>query len=76
MDVPREQLMRLIELAEELLWVQYSEYSNHPTDGDRELMLSLWRLVGKEVPSFFARKFDWKIESEVETDGEDNAGRT
>lgn len=58
-SVPRSQLIRLIELTEDDLLAQYSEFSNDPTDEDRELMLSLYRLVGKEVPEFFRRTFGW-----------------
>ena len=61
MEVPRDQLLALIELAEEDLYTQYSEFSSSPLDGDRELMLSFWRLAGKEVPPFFSRTFGWRI---------------
>jgi hypothetical protein len=60
-SISRDQLTQLIELAEEDLVTQYSEFSNDPTNKDRELMLSLYRLVGKEVPPFFARTFGWSL---------------
>jgi|GEM_PF-4544910 len=58
--VPRSQLMQLLELAEDDLLTQHSEFSNDPTDEDRILMLSLYRLVGKEVPEFFSRTYGWE----------------
>lgn len=60
--VPRDQLMQLIELAEDSIYTSESEFSNPPTDEERGLMLSLYRLVGKEVPPFFVRNFGWKLE--------------
>ena len=68
MEIPREQLLKLIELAEDAIQVRDEEYSNDPTDEERELMLSLYRLVGKDVPEYFRRIFGWKIDSEVEPD--------
>ena len=58
--IPRDQFMRLIELAEGDVWTAYSEFSNDPTEEDRELMLAMWRLADKEVPPYFARTFGWK----------------
>ena len=61
LPVPLSQLLQLIELAESALIMQYTEFSNGPTDEDRDLMLSLWRLVGKEVPPYFFRYFGWTL---------------
>ena len=72
MEVPREQLMRLLELAEDSILTGCSEFGDNPTDEDRELMLSLWRRAEKEVPEYFRRTFGWKIDSEVEPDGREN----
>lgn len=58
--VPRSQLMQLLELAEDDLFTRYSEFNKDPTDEDRTLMLSLYRLVGKEVPEFFSRTYGWE----------------
>ena len=61
LEVPREQLLALLELAEDSIDVQYGEFSNRPSEEDRDLMLAMWRVAGKEVPEFFRRTFGWKI---------------
>lgn len=61
-SVPRDQLMDLIYLAEEALYTQDTEFSDPPTDKDRDLMLSLYRLVGKEIPPFFSRTLGWRLD--------------
>ena len=58
-EIEKQQLFDLLMLAEEALSIQYQEFSNSPTDEDRELMLSMYRLAGKEVPDFFQRTFQW-----------------
>ena len=58
-SISRDKLMQLLEVAEEALYLQYSEFSNTPTDEERELLLSLYRLAGKEVPPYFAKTFGW-----------------
>ena len=45
MEVPREQLMELIELAERCLELEVSEFSANPTIKERNLMSSIYRLV-------------------------------
>jgi len=53
------QLMQLMELAEDELITRYEEFSESPTNDERELMLSLYRLVEKDVSIYFARIFGW-----------------
>ena len=60
-SVPKGQLMGVLELAEDSLCTGHSEFSSDPTDEERKLMLSLYRLVGKEVPTFFVRTFGWRL---------------
>ena len=60
--VPRDQLLQLLALAEDSLLTQYSEFSNDPTDEDQGLMLSLYRLAGKEVPPAFFSYFGWRVD--------------
>ena len=57
--ISRDKLMQLLELAEDSLFTRYSEFSSNPTDEERELLLSLYRLAGKEVPPYFAETFGW-----------------
>lgn len=57
--ITREDFDKLLYLAEEALDLRYSEFSNDPTDEDRELMLKMWALIGKDVPGFFCRNFGW-----------------
>lgn len=59
--VPRDKLLKLIELAEDSLCVGHSEFSSNPTEEDRELMMLFYKSVDKEAPPFFVRTFDWKI---------------
>ena len=58
MEVPRQQLMELIELAERCLELEVSEFSANPTIKERNLMSSIYRLVDDN--------------SEVEPDGREN----
>jgi len=72
--VPRDQLLHVIELAENSIYMSESEFNDPPTSQQRDLMLSLYRLVGKEVPPFFARHFGWKLEGESESEKTKGAG--
>ena len=61
LEVPREQLLALLSLAEDLVIEHYDEYDAIPSDDDRELLLSMWGLLGVAVPEWFRRTFGWKI---------------
>jgi len=52
-------LEQLAELAEWSLHTQFQEFSNPPSDEDRQLMLLVWTMLSKDVPPFFARQFGW-----------------
>jgi len=55
----KQQLLELLVLAEEFLYTRYSEFSDSPTPENTALMLSMYRLTGKNVPGFFQRTFGW-----------------
>jgi hypothetical protein len=77
--ITREQFDKLVYLAEDSLSLNYYETTRTPPPHeDRDLMLAMWKLAGKEVPGFFARTFGW-AHSELEPDGREartDDGRT
>ncbi len=71
--IPRDQFMQLLELAAEALNTRDCEFSSYPTNEERKLMLSLYRLVGEEVPSCLT--FAFKRTVIPETQGVESDGR-
>jgi hypothetical protein len=66
--IPRIVLEQLVELAEEALFTQATEFSNQPTAEEKLLMCAMWKQLEKPVPPWFARK-GWSTDSELATDG-------
>jgi len=69
--VAHDQFMQLLELAEEALELRDTEFGSYPSDRERKLMLSFYRLVDREVPSKLAWAFKRSVaftNSEVEPD--------
>ncbi len=64
-SVPREQLMRLIDMADYSIVAQYGRSSLLPTSAERDLMLSLYRLAGEDVPPHFSLLFCWGNTDEI-----------
>ena len=65
-EVPLDDLLALLELAENEIWDKCSEYGRDPIrrtpkDEDRDLMLAMWKLAGKSVPAYFSRTYGWKL---------------
>jgi hypothetical protein len=66
--VPREQFLSLLELAQDSILISASECSSPPTDKERELMFSAWRLAKIDMPPYLGRLLGWSFDSEVEPD--------
>ena len=70
-----EQVQDLVFLAERALYLQDTEFSNKPTEEDKSLMLSIYRLIGKEIPEYSARRYGWKLDpQELNSDGVSGPG--
>ena len=55
-------LNQLFAMADECLDMRFHEYSSPPSNEEKELMLHLCRLLGREVPILFVSKFGWTLD--------------
>ena len=55
--VKRDEFMQLLELAGDAIVAQNNEYSNPPTDAERELMPLIYSQIGEDMPEELAGLF-------------------
>jgi hypothetical protein len=61
--VPSEVLEHLVYMAEEAVYLQQTEFSNHPTQDDENALTVAWALLYKPMPEYFSRCLRWSNEA-------------
>lgn len=64
--ITRDDLEHMVQLAEAGIILRNDDHSDRPDERDRAVMLRMWAITGKTMPSYFRSEFGWVQESRSE----------